>query len=126
MENYTWDPDSKVATYTIKYKDLSFTGQAFCAPEDSEIAKPSIGIRLAELRATRYYLRHVRDNEVKPAIAALKQLYYSMKHSNSFDPKSYEAKMLFRQIRIHEEDLESIKDMLRKNKYIESFTINHI
>ena len=45
-------------------------------------------------------------------LKALKQAYYSMNQSKKFNPKSYENKMLQRQIRQIEFDLDTIRDML--------------
>jgi predicted Zn-dependent peptidase len=64
------------------------------------------------MRANIALLQHRRDNEILPGLKSLKQLYYSMKHSTSFNPKAYESKMLFNQIKNHEEDLELTKEML--------------
>ena len=61
-------------------------------------------------------MEHICDNEIKPKIAALKQLYYSMKHSTQFNPHSYEAKMLYRQIKYHEEDLNNMKMAIKDTK----------
>ena len=73
------------------------------------------GQTIAEYRATIKYLQFIRDCELQPQLKALKQLYYSMNHSKYFSPKSYEAKMLYRQINILQEDL-------KENKYLIDFT----
>jgi hypothetical protein len=45
-----------------------------------------------------------------------------MHRSKHFNPKSYEAKMLFRQIRLKEEDLEFCKNAIQKTKrYIKEY-----
>ena len=76
------------------------------------------GMEIAYCRATIDYLKYVRDMELKPALKALKQLYYTMKHSTHFNPKSYENSKLQRHIRMYEFDLETINELIvdeRKN-----------
>lgn len=71
-----------------------------------------VGFEIAYRRAKIQKLCSARDNELKPRLAALKQLYYSMAHSSQFNPKSYENKMLQKQIRMIEFDLATIKEIL--------------
>lgn len=70
------------------------------------------GCELAFRRAKLQYLRTIRDADLKPGLAALKQLYYTMKHSSKFNEFSYENKMLQRQIRLIEFDLATVKEMI--------------
>lgn len=109
----SWDEESGVALFTIQYKNECFTGTATCCEEDKEFKSEMFGEALAENRATRKYFAFIRDNEIIPQLKALNQLYYSMKHSSQFNPKSYEAKMLFRQIKQREEDLKIIKFLIQ-------------
>ena len=68
------------------------------------------GQTIAEWRAMRQYFRHMRDNELKPQLKALKQLYYAMNRSKEFDPKSYQSKMLYRHIQNIKTDLDTINN----------------
>lgn len=116
MKNFTefkWDEDAGYAQCYIHYKNLTFEGDALCAKEDKPIQSRATGEQLALNRAMRNYLSWVRDYEVLPQLKALNQLYYSMKHSVQFDSKSYEAKMLFRQIHQKEEDIEAIRQLIK-------------
>ena len=115
---YTWDPGLGFASCTLYYKNLEFYGSAHCHRDDEEA------------RATIEYLTHIRDNEVRPQLKSLYQLYYSMKHSSKFNPKSYESIMLYRQIHHLEKDLDAvskeivnIKQMLKE--YIEQKEKDH-
>lgn len=116
--------ENGISTYTIKYKGFTFTGTAHCAPEDQNYANPIVGEEIAELRAIIKYLRYIRDNEIKPGLKALKQLYYSMAHSKNFNSKSYEAKMLYRQLHIKEEELAGIKYGIKSAQEQIKLTIN--
>ena len=108
---YTWSERYGTATCTLFYKNYEFTGVANCHPDDQDMMSKLTGQTIAEYRATLQYLRFIRDCELQPQLKALKQLYYSMNHSKYFDPKSYEAKMLYRQINYLTEDL-------KENKYL--------
>lgn len=113
---YLWREEDKTALTTIFYKNYTFTGEAHCHPDDQDMMSKLTGQTIAEYRATIKYLRFVRDCELQPQLKALKQLYYNMKHSKNFNPKSYEAIMLYRQIRHIEEDLKEIGFMITNTK----------
>ena len=107
---FDWDPETGIATCIIFDKnDQTYVGMAQCHPDDIDIALE---------RAAIYGLQSIRKNELKPELASLKQLYYSMNRSKYFNPKSYEARTLKRQIKIKEEDIRSITNeiYLRKER----------
>lgn len=106
---YFWCEENGTAFCTIFYNNYTFTGEAQCHPDDRDMMSKLTGQTIAEMRATIKYLRFIRDCELQPQLKALKQLYYSMNYSKYFNPKSYEAKMLYRQINILKEDLTNIK-----------------
>lgn len=112
---YLWDEYTGTAFATIFYKDYIFMGKAQCHPDDKDMMSKLTGQIIAEHRATLRYLRFIRDCELQPQLKSLKQLYYSMNHSKYFNPKSYEAKMLYRQINHLTEDL-------KENKYLIDLT----
>ena len=97
---YFWNEEHGIASASIYYKNYTFTGKAYCHPEDRDMMSKLTGQTIAEMRATIKYLKFVRDCELQPQLKALKQLYYSMNYSKHFDPKSYEAKMLYKQMNI--------------------------
>lgn len=115
---FNWDPEEGVASCIIKYKNQTFCGVAMCHEEDKDMMSEKTGMEIAYRRATIDYLKYVRDMELKPALKALKQLYYTMKHSTHFNPNSYENSKLQRHIRMYEFDLETINELIvneRKN-----------
>lgn len=102
----------------------TYIGTAQCHDEDRDMASEKTGYEIAFKRAKIEYFKSVKKNEILPALKALKQVYYTMKHSKKFNPKSYENKMLWRQIRSYEFDLDIINEMLTKerqslNQYIQ-------
>ena len=117
---YNWDKENGIASCsfsgTLRGHKKMYTGWAHVHPEDEDMSSELVGTTLAEWRAHIEMLQDYKDNEIEPALAALKQLYYSMNRSKHFNPKSYEAKMLFRQIRLKEEDLAFCKNAIQKTK----------
>ena len=112
---YLWNENTGTAIATIFYKNYTFTGEAQCHPDDQDMMSKLTGQTIAEYRAILKYLRFIRDCELQPQLKSLKQLYYSMNHSKYFHPKSYEVKMLYRQINQLTEDL-------KENKYLIDLT----
>lgn len=88
-----------------------FCGTATCHEDDKDMMSRRTGEEIAFRRARMEQMRYIRDN-IKIELQALKQLYYSMNRSKHFNPKSYENKMLQRQIRMKTFDLDTIKEML--------------
>ena len=109
---YLWNENTGTAIATIFYKIYTFTGEAHCHPDDQDMMSKLTGQTIAEYRATLKYLRFIRDCEIQPQLKSLKQLYYSINRSKYFNTKSYETKMLFRQINILEEDLKETKYLI--------------
>lgn len=112
---YSYDHGNSI--FTIYYKGNSFVGTAICHDDDKDMESKIIGLTIAEARATLAYLRHIRDNELRPQLASLKQLMYSMNHSKQYNRKSYEARMLYRHIQMYEEDLKNIKQEISRIKF---------
>lgn len=109
---YSWIEAAGKATCTITVKGKEFIGVAYCHPDDEDMKSQKTGQFIAEMRATVAYLTHVRDNELKPQLSALNQLYSNMKFSKKFNPNSYENYMLQRQIQLITSELTTIKQNL--------------
>lgn len=88
-----------------------FVGEAHCHPDDKDFDSQITGSTIAEMRARIAAARTYRD-DLKIKLAALNQLMYSMEQSSKFNRKSYEAKMLYRQIRLMKDDLDIAKHQL--------------
>lgn len=120
---YEWDESLGAAYCVLTYNNIKFKGEAICHPDDKDMQSKLTGQTIAEIRAMIKYLRHIRDNEIKPKLAALKQFYYSINRSKEYNKKSYESRMLYRQIRNYEKDLDAIKEEIARitnfmNEYI--------
>lgn len=86
-------------------------GEAWCSPEDKDFESVLMGSTIAEMRAQIAAAKMYRD-DLKIKLSALNQLLYSINQSQYFDPHSYQAKMLYRQIRLIKDDLDIAKHQL--------------
>ena len=113
---FKWDAETGTATYTIWDADgVMHTGTAVCHADDADMMNERTGLEIACRRAqiSAYKaFKYKTENE----LSALKQLYYSMKHSSKFNPKAYESVMLYRQIRLKEEDLATVKEIITRER----------
>ena len=112
---FQWDEDMGIAECIISDGVNFFSAISQCNPSDLDMKSEKVGCFIALKRAEIKYLKHVKNNEIIPGLKALKQLYYSMNKSNSFNPKAYESKMLYRQIQHKENDLTAINEMIVDN-----------
>ncbi len=113
---FEWDPETGTATCVLSDGENIFLGMATCHPEDKDMMNEKTGYHIAQYRAQIEYFKHIRDNVLKPRLAALKQLYFSMNRSKYFNEKSYETRMLQRQIYLTQSDLDLIKQDLDELK----------
>ena len=96
---YYYDDVNGVASCTIRYKNLLFTGTSKCHPDDEDFMSEHTGCFIAEVRANIKVLKFRRDNEIIPALRAFEHVQANMDTSTKYSPKSYEAKMIHRQIK---------------------------
>lgn len=111
-----WDAEHGIARCVLSYTTsagivLQGIGIAECAPEDIEFMSELTGGIIAEYRAEIDLFKKINMYEIKPAIMALKHVYCTMQHSKKYNPKSYEA------IRLKKE-LAHLMDELEENKTI--------
>lgn len=108
---FNWDEDAGVASCILSDGERVYTGFARCHPDDEDMKGEKTGCEIALRRAKIAALRGYRD-ELKIRLSALNQYYYSMNMSHRFNEKSYENKMLQRQIRQIKFDLDTTKEMI--------------
>lgn len=106
---YIWNEGMGLAECKVYYKDLVFCGDAWCHPEDEDMKSKLTGLTIAEIRATIQVLQHIKNNEVRPQLDVLLQLYNTMKNSKRFNKKSYEMSMIFRRINALKNELDATK-----------------
>lgn len=108
---HNWDEESKCATCIIQDKNQTFYGLATCHPDDEDMMNKNTGLEIATRRAEIKYYKFQR-NTLKIKLSSLNQLYNSIKNSQKFNPKSYESRMLKRQIFILNSELDIIKEII--------------
>jgi predicted nucleic acid-binding Zn-ribbon protein len=121
-ENTEYNYADGFAVYIITYNGYRFVGEAVCHPDDIDFESERVGLTIAEARANIKVLRHMRDCEVKPQLKILNHLLSNMKTSKSYNPISYEAKMLRSQIRTIEKELATISNAIAdEQKFIKDY-----
>lgn len=118
---FEWDENNKIARCTIIINTempQPIVGQAICAPEDMDMCNEKTGCDIAYQRAIIKLLKWYKCYEIKPRLDSLNKLYYSMNKSKYFNSKSYENKMLQRQIRQLENELNVANDLINERKEI--------
>ena len=121
---FEWCKEDRQAICTLYTDHGEFKGVASCHPDDEDMMSEKVGFEIALNRAIIKSLVFERENRIKPSLKALKQLYYSMKHSKNFNKKSYEAKMLWGQIQNWQFDLDTINEIIDRNRKILTDYIN--
>lgn len=111
IPTFHWNEDLGVATCIVSDGHKTYIGTAKCHSDDLDMMSEKTGCEIALRRAKIKALKDYR-NELKIGLRALNQLYYSMAHSTHFNEKSYENKMLQRQIRQINFDLTTTKEII--------------
>ena len=96
------------ANCIIEEHNIIGIGNATCHPEDSDVASEKTGLYIAELRATIHFLQNKNATRLKPALTALQHLYATMDHSKQFNPNSYEAKRIRKEIKNLEKEINQV------------------
>lgn len=105
VPQFFWDEDSKESLCILTDGENTYVGNASCHPDDIDMSNAKTGHTIALYRAEIKAFRGRRDT-LKTELKILKHLYSTMKDSKQFNPKGYETRMLRRQIKRHETDIE--------------------
>lgn len=109
---FDWNKEEGIATCIIFDSDnIPHKGVAKCHADDADMMNEKTGLDIAYQKAViEGYKAYKRKCSIE--LKALKQLYYSMKHSKKFNKKSYESIMLYRQMKIKEEDIAAAQSLI--------------
>ena len=114
---YEYNDTIGMSICTIQDNGKIYQGFAWCSKEDQDMKNEKTGLTIAEYRAHIAQSKGIRDNEIKPGLAALKQAKFAMNQSSKyFNPESYEYRMLEQQIKNYEQDLIFIKNTIALQK----------
>lgn len=119
--DYFWDPDGNVCTCVITYDGKEFMGIANCHPNDKDVCSTFTGENIAGNRAFIKVIQYIKNTEIDKPLNLLTNLYKNMETSYRFNPKSFEAKQLYREIKefqkaqqVAKETIASIKAELKQ------------
>lgn len=93
---------------------------AECAEQDRDVISERTGMHIAEMRAQINLLQNYKNHELYPELKAYKHLLGTMIKSPRYNPKSYEAKRLNREIFNVKKTLKEINeaiDIAKKQLY---------
>ncbi len=118
---FDFDEELGTTTCIMKYDNHVFYGRAYCAKEDMDYLSKKTGQEIAFNRATVEVLRYEK-NRLTNELNGLKSLYYSIKHSKRYNPKSYEAIMLRHQMNMRDNDITQLKiDIKTTKQYLKNY-----
>jgi len=107
--DFYWDEERGMCRCTLTDNGVKYNGFAFCHPTDMDMKSQKTGEEIAYNRALISALK-AKKKELKLELRGLLGYYYAIQHNPQFNPKSYEAKMLYRQIRMRQDDIESVDE----------------
>ena len=92
---------------------LSGYGRAACHDDDMPYKRASTGKYIAMTRAQIDILRKKRDYELKPSIMAVEHILSTMTNSKKYNPNSYEAKRINKELQNLKEELHMINTIIK-------------
>lgn len=112
-----YDEVTMTASVTIidTKKHKRFTAKAQCDPSDKDMASEHTGLEIATRRAQIKLYEDYRET-AQTKVSILYHLIDCMKRSKKYNPHSYEAQMLRRQLKIQEEEKKIIEDLIKMEK----------
>lgn len=108
---YHWDEEKGIATCVIEDKNGRYTGVAKCSSKDMDMKSQKTGLTIAEARANMKLIK-AEKKKTTQELKGLNHYYHCIKNSKHFNPESYEANMLNRQIIQLKETIDIYSDIL--------------
>ena len=114
---YDWDEELGLMNCIVEYPgcdDLTYAGfgQAYCHEQDQEYKSQLTGGVIAEYRAEQDLLRKIKKFKLEPGIAALQHVLSTMEQSPRYNPNSYEARRIKREIKNYKFDIQDINTVI--------------
>ena len=113
---YNYDKETLKSSCIIEDGNIIGIGDAYCHPNDNDMASERTGMHIAENRAYIKYLQNYKTCQLRPALIALKHVYSTMCHSTHFNPHSYEAKRLRKEIKNLEQEINKVSCSIENTK----------
>ena len=112
---FYFNPDEGSSLCVITTKTKTYIGTAQCAEVDKDMMSEKTGCEIAYHRAIIHSLED-KLSDLKNELAGLRKYYYTVNQSKYYDENAYMAKMLQRQIKYREDDIEDIKILISEEK----------
>jgi ribosomal protein L29 len=104
---FMWDKETGVSTCILTDGKSVYLGTAKCKDADRDMMNEKTGCEIAFIRAEIEYFKKLRDNELTPALNALKGVLFTLEHSN--ESNDYSKKVIQRQIHKIKNDLAVVR-----------------
>ena len=115
--DFTWDETSGICGCSIFLTDLLHGyGIAQCADQDKDVISERTGMAIAEFRAQINILQNYKNNVLRPSLDALKHLMSTMVQSPKFNPTSYEAKRIEKEMNNYRQEIDDINSTINSVK----------
>lgn len=100
-------------------------GSAQCHNNDEDMQSERVGCFIAECRANIDRMRNYRNTELIPGLKALNHLQNCIIRSKEYNPKSYEANMIRKQIKAKEKEIAMLNDDIKMElQYLREYIEN--
>lgn len=112
---FYFNPEEGSSLCILSTKSKTFFGTAQCTDIDRDMMSEKTGCEIAYHRATIHALEDHLE-ELTTELAGLKKYFYTVNQSKYYDPESYMAQMLIRQIQQRSDDILITKNMITEEK----------
>ena len=112
----TFDEDTGHACYLYRASNGKvYRGEALCHTDDKEFMSKLTGLHIAKMRCM---IEYANDEKIRiyGKLQGIKQIYYSIIQSKNFNRDNYESKMIYRQMKLIEEEYKDICNSITELK----------
>ena len=106
---FTWDTETGMATCILTDGKSVYVGSAKCCYKDKDMQNEKTGCEIALMRAEINYFQSIKDNELIPALNALKGIQFSL---NQCETDSKSKSIVQKKIRKIENDLAVVRYLI--------------
>lgn len=115
IPEFFWDEEEGLATCRLTDGKKTFYGEAVCHPDDKDFQSERVGCEIALRRAEIDMLKQIKY-EQKLIYDTINHVYSTMNHSSKYNPDSYEAKSIQRELANALLDYVSFSEILKERK----------
>lgn len=113
--NFYFNSEDGSTLCVINTKHKTYVGTAQCSPQDMDMLSEKTGGEIAFHRAKIHMITDQKDI-LTHELDGLLKYYYSIRQSKKFNKKDYAVRMLIRQIKIKQNDIDDLNELLTYEK----------